>query len=107
MEKLFFLPKAKDGQDAIVAKEIIEHWQSKYHNKIVDVRFYLIDWISDGVKYNATVGKKIDKKYGNGVVCLITYNTQGFYLVFTEDRGIYLGEPIIVSNIQNSELFKF
>ena len=108
MSKEFFIPKTTvGGRDNLVADQIIEQWQPQYNNKITSAKCYSLKWVHDGKIHSATVGEEVDEKFGNGLVYLITYNAQGFYLIFTANRGIFFGNPIMAGagNIQNAEFF--
>jgi len=90
----FFVPLAESAEQAErVLESCITFAEENLGWKIgKNVRYFSIAWQHDGSKYYAEVGKP--EPYSGEIVIAILPSTTN--LIFTENRGVARGEPILI-----------
>lgn len=103
-EKKFFIPKAKDADQAEEVWESVKKFAEKNLGwDISDRRIFSITYHKHGENYYVEIGKP-DPRNGELVIAILDSVT---YLVCTPNRGVLRGIPILVDGSELTEVTDF
>jgi hypothetical protein len=89
----FFIPHAKDKEEEIEVYTAVKKFAKENLGwSISDRKIFSIDYVHDGKRYRAEVGK-VENLIGEEVIAILESNA---YLICTPNRGVIRGEPILV-----------
>ena len=89
----FWMPFVKEGQSQLeTAIAVAGEWGFSLPNPPVQS----LTWVHDGGEFAVIVGQAVHQKFEGETAALILEDRQrNLYLVFTKNRGLYVGSPIL------------
>ncbi len=103
----FFLPNFDDPTKAEdVFAQVRKFNEEEMDATLAEQRFYQIDYTHDGKHYVATVGE-LEQVEGETVICILLDTKRGVYFVCTRNRGVVIGQPILVGSREINSVQEF
>lgn len=100
----FFIPKTSTPDESVKIHDAAKRWCEEKTGWPIESRsIYAIRYRHDGREYLAQVGES-DNTEGL-IICI--FETSPAFLVCTTNRGVFSGDPIIVSRSDVSDLDYF
>jgi len=100
----FFIPYAKDKKQAKEVFQGIKKFAKKSIGwDVTDRRIFSLTYVYERKKYHSEVGKP-DDRVNEEVIAILESNT---YLVCTQNRGVFRGEPVLVGKEEATRVIDF
>lgn len=105
---IFFIPGVEDEKEAeVVYRGIIERGGFRYpQRKIYSIQFNHLSEASGQESHcSAVVGERLAPCFGAIGLVIAIIDTPAGYLIYTRDRGLVIGEPILVDSALTNIVF--